>query len=884
LEYYLEHLVTDIELNKKLRILKPIAKSYLEKIKETFPEYTPHEIEHKYKVVENLSKLIPLELAKRMNKYEIYFLLCASYIHDIGMCKLPELGDQEQLTEFEKENIRNEHHIRINTLVENRPDIFGLEPQEASYIGKIAMGHRKVDLSSKIYRSYDAYKTNKINVPLLAAFLRLADELDMDYTRIPSFLYKHSFPDNKISKDEWNKHVSTLGVQYHDFPIIRVTAKCHDAAIHRKIMNSEKIIQSQLLDLPNYLDDYDKFEPKLFHKIEITIDKIGYSEPEIKLHFDPKIMMNLLMSKVLYKKESYAIRELIKNAIDTCMTRYELCKRESIIYTPKIKIELKNDHFKISDNGMGMSIEFVREHFTNIGYSYYRSTDFTRKKLNFTPLGELGIGMLSCFMISDILRIQTKANNSDSLHIEIEDLSDFLFVNTDTENKLNETGTIITLNLKNELINENNIFELAQTFARHVNIPIEVNGQEIKDIGFNPSLKFKDSPGLFDFDPYFYDIKLKNSDFEGTITLIGRKSTANKFVPFDDHSFISPQNFHLSMNGILVKDKIESHPSSIIPPWINKKFIMGEINFTSPEVTLSISRDEIIYDTNSSRISKKIGEIVIDEVKKLLCNSSIFDKVNINSFIEAYFFVTDNHMKSSEKNFDDDAIFVDTLDISDLEKMTKELYTFLCFDGSSIRELKYNEIINFKKKILSIYLMHALLIRYNPHFIRKFLDNFGDKNKQVYLFCRSYIEYTIINTLFGINPFDLPKLYKIKFETIEDKKLLSMGLSIGRIDNYEGKRPFEISRDSSNFRAFPTILINSANPFIKLLLTTIRNKDEQINKLVYKFFKEIKYPLKYQKIIRFQNSLLDLLVTKKIINKSDTKAYLFNPEDLSINI
>jgi HD-GYP domain-containing protein (c-di-GMP phosphodiesterase class II) len=106
MSYQLEELIKDNSLQKKLKQVRESAKTYLERINRIFPEYTPHDISHKYKVIENLSKLIPIRLAQKMNQYEILFLLCVAYVHDIGMCRLEKLGDSEQLTDSEKDNLR----------------------------------------------------------------------------------------------------------------------------------------------------------------------------------------------------------------------------------------------------------------------------------------------------------------------------------------------------------------------------------------------------------------------------------------------------------------------------------------------------------------------------------------------------------------------------------------------------------------------------------------------------------------------------------------------------------------------------------------------------------------------------------------------------------
>jgi HD-GYP domain-containing protein (c-di-GMP phosphodiesterase class II) len=52
------------------------------------PEFTPHGIQHSKNVVENISKVIPVELLNVLSERDIYYLCCACHLHDIGM-----LGD-----------------------------------------------------------------------------------------------------------------------------------------------------------------------------------------------------------------------------------------------------------------------------------------------------------------------------------------------------------------------------------------------------------------------------------------------------------------------------------------------------------------------------------------------------------------------------------------------------------------------------------------------------------------------------------------------------------------------------------------------------------------------------------------------------------------------
>jgi len=72
----------DGELSKALETIRDNAKKLLSQIISIFPEYTPHTIEHKEEVIQLYEKIIPSCLLKKLNKYEIFFLLSSTYLLD----------------------------------------------------------------------------------------------------------------------------------------------------------------------------------------------------------------------------------------------------------------------------------------------------------------------------------------------------------------------------------------------------------------------------------------------------------------------------------------------------------------------------------------------------------------------------------------------------------------------------------------------------------------------------------------------------------------------------------------------------------------------------------------------------------------------------------
>lgn len=102
----------------------------------------------------------------------------------------------------------------------------------------------------------------------------------------------------------------------------------------------------------------------------------------------------------------------------------------------------------IKDNGTGMSMDIIKKHFLNIGVSYYNSTDFLLKDLDYKPIGNFGIGFLSCFMLSDEVKVLTRHYKSKHKYlIELEKGNEWTSL-TETEDVVFE-GTEVILNYTN---------------------------------------------------------------------------------------------------------------------------------------------------------------------------------------------------------------------------------------------------------------------------------------------------------------------------------------------------------------------------------------------------------------------------------------------------
>ena len=244
------------------------------------------------------------------------------------------------------------------------------------------------------------------------------------------------------------KHLSVSGVDKHpeDPLVIRATAKCRNPKIHRVLKRLEAKIERELEELPDLLYHYREFRKEVPREFVIEIEPEGYQPYDFKFELQSREIMKLLMGEKLYSRKEECIRELLKNAVDACRLRRELLRKKGFDYSPEVVFELtKDNRLIVRDNGIGMDKDIIDRYFTKIGKSFYTSPEFKELGVDFTPVSELGIGILSCFMIADRLLIETKAENERALLIEIDDVSDYFFVR---EGEREDVGTTITLFLK----------------------------------------------------------------------------------------------------------------------------------------------------------------------------------------------------------------------------------------------------------------------------------------------------------------------------------------------------------------------------------------------------------------------------------------------------
>lgn len=389
-------------------------------------------------------------------------------------------GEYSKAILFQKhiisEYIRTTHADRARTVIESEWEgrFKYRDVDLTNEFAQLCFGHNEdaaalLDMDTSLMCGPGVYAC----LPFVGVILRLADILDFDAKRTPAILFSHLFVRNPISIKEWQKHRS---VDAWDISaaIVRFQARCEHPAIEVSIRNFCDLIDRELATcntILNRLTDSARDPFPKHYKINLPLkvdrSKIApkknssgkplYDYQETKFTLNKRQVIDLLMGTKLYGQPDVALRELIQNSIDACLLRQAMSQNWRNPYDPKITISFlkeKDESMIVTDNGTGMDLDIINKYYSNVGTSYYKSSEFFELKakvnLDYTPISKFGIGVLSYFMVSDSYTVNTKRlrgpyDSSEALEIIVEGQDSIFWVR---EGKRSEPGTTTALILR----------------------------------------------------------------------------------------------------------------------------------------------------------------------------------------------------------------------------------------------------------------------------------------------------------------------------------------------------------------------------------------------------------------------------------------------------
>ncbi len=326
-----------------------------------FPTYTNHDFKHLTNVENIINDMLSEEIKQDLSDEEIFCLLSAAWLHDIGMIPVNNEKDEYDSMTLEErkifaEKVRLNHNIRSKCYVENHKEELKLDDFEADIIGKICKGHRQVDLG----KYEDVHSKTNVRLASLSAILRLADECDVSYNRETTL--SQEGVDGEILEEHYRIHeLVKTPVFDHENRVVNIVAISHVDKDKDLLIGRKKKIQDELDSIIPYLK-----------KIGVDFNNI-----ELDCRMDKKYIKKKIILSILHDEDIYFSVDsdwIHKNDITNCVEELKCDKKvleENNKYCLTEDIELFKEIFKMFLNEWMDEFFFTKHVETMIEKSIY---------------------------------------------------------------------------------------------------------------------------------------------------------------------------------------------------------------------------------------------------------------------------------------------------------------------------------------------------------------------------------------------------------------------------------------------------------------------------------------------------------------------------------
>ena len=595
------------------------------------PNYTLHNIDHVVNILDIINDIVPNKV--KLNCSELTLLIYAVALHDIGMLvnrdDATQLKGTEEyrhlLAEFDKDTpesdilselIRRTHVDRsceyIDKFKENLPlyhldfEIDGIDFRK--HLKNIILAHALPvsNLTDDKYPTNALIGKERVNVKYLSLLLRMGDILDFDKSRTPLFLLEHRKVRNTKSVSEWEKHLSINGRSISSTQI-EFQAECHSAEIHRCVLDFLSYIEYERKETMECIrkmgapDHYLELNDPILSRID---SDGSYIYEDLDISFDYRKVLSILMGTELYSSAEVFLRELLQNSYDACFVRKELAtKSGDETYQPHINIHFdsQNQVLSVEDNGIGMDMSSVKNYVTKIGSSYYKSKEFQSELIDYTPISNFGIGILSCFMVSNSINIDSLRYSTDLAAREPINITlnlDNSFVERRPSSRTT-TGTKISLYVHDKFAEQLSLEKMHQIIednTAYQSIPIKLSFDDKQMLLNKQSISIPSINGH----PGIDVIQVDNGTIEGYLILYG-----NEHQSLIQQHKICQQGFKINKKG--------GNDFGLKPSFL--RFMGYDINLKTKTLSVKASREGIIKDSAFRSLQNMISDLVLDYYK-----------------------------------------------------------------------------------------------------------------------------------------------------------------------------------------------------------------------------------------------------------------------------
>ena len=340
-----------------------------------------------------------------------------------------------------------------------------------------------------------------------------------------------------------------------------------------------------------------------------------------------------IIKKFLYSDHEIFLRELISNAVDATQKLKAIAlagdlKGEIGDTTIRVFVDKKKKIIKVSDYGVGMTVEELDKYLNQIAFS--SANDFLDKYKDQANsiIGHFGLGFYSSFMVSDKVEVITRSWQEGSKAVKWTCDGSPEFTIEDAEREMRGTDVILHIDKESkDFAEEDKVEQLLRKYCKF--LPVEIafgKEKEWKDGKYEDTGKDKiinNTRPAWTLKPS----ELKEEDYQ---------KFYRELYPAGDEPLF---NIHLNVDypfkltGILYFPKIKNNieiQKNKIQLYCNQVFVTDSVEgivpefltllhgvLDSPDIPLNVSRSYLQSDANVKKISGHITKKVADRLNEI---------------------------------------------------------------------------------------------------------------------------------------------------------------------------------------------------------------------------------------------------------------------------
>jgi len=187
---------------------------------------------------------------------------------------------------------------------------------------------------------------------------------------------------------------------------------CRDSKRHALLVDIQRF-------LCGVLDDYNEDISLCgveWLDFELRIKHTGYVFAESRVVASPEQLISTVLSVNLYHDPLTFVRELVQNAADAVRIFEKDNPPHPTSRRVQIDVDASTNCLRVTDKGIGMNLFKIRKHLARVGFSFWKQE--APRFDEFYPIGQFGIGILSCFLCADYIQLITRMDGKDLLRVD----------------------------------------------------------------------------------------------------------------------------------------------------------------------------------------------------------------------------------------------------------------------------------------------------------------------------------------------------------------------------------------------------------------------------------------------------------------------------------